>query len=83
MPGNDDSLKVASDGRVFDGNTRVKILEDRGMDANRLPRSMYDPKPVNGLMCFGAVFSVFVDAYLESKHEDDWQYKCANDPLCT
>ncbi|MDF0584162.1 RHS repeat domain-containing protein [Bradyrhizobium yuanmingense] len=31
-------LVVKPDGRIFDGNTRVKVLEERGFDINSLPR---------------------------------------------
>ncbi len=40
--GNKDALRVKPDGRVFDGNTRLKVLEERGIDANGLPRKLYD-----------------------------------------
>jgi hypothetical protein len=31
-------LMVKPDGRIFDGNTRIKVLEERGYDINALPR---------------------------------------------
>jgi hypothetical protein len=31
-------LTVKPDGRILDGNTRVKVLEERGYDINSLPR---------------------------------------------
>ena len=37
-PGSAEPLKVKPDGRIFDGNTRVFILEQRGYDVNTLPR---------------------------------------------
>jgi hypothetical protein len=37
-PGSAEPLKVKPDGRIFDGNTRVYILEERGYDVNSLPR---------------------------------------------
>jgi hypothetical protein len=37
-PGADESLKVKPDGRVFQGNTRIKVLEERGFPVNDLPR---------------------------------------------
>ncbi|MFZ2990696.1 RHS repeat-associated core domain-containing protein, partial [Ideonella sp.] len=37
-PGSAEPLKVKPDGRIFDGNTRVFILEQRGYDVNNLPR---------------------------------------------
>jgi hypothetical protein len=41
-PGADESLKVKPDGRVFQGNTRIKVIEERGYPVNDLPR---DPIP--------------------------------------
>ena len=41
-PGSDESLKVKPDGRIFQGNTRIKVLEERGYPVNDLPR---DPIP--------------------------------------
>ena len=41
-PGADESLKVEPDGRIFQGNTRIKVLEERGFPVNDLPR---DPIP--------------------------------------
>jgi hypothetical protein len=40
-PGKRESLKVKADGTVMDGNTRVKVLEERGYDVNELPREPY------------------------------------------
>jgi hypothetical protein len=31
-------LRVKPDGRIFDGNTRIKVLEERGYPVNDLPR---------------------------------------------
>jgi hypothetical protein len=31
-------LKVKPDGRIFDGNTRIKVLEERGYRVSDLPR---------------------------------------------
>lgn len=39
-PGAKEPLLVKPDGRVFDGNTRIKVLEERGYDVNRLPRTI-------------------------------------------
>jgi hypothetical protein len=41
-PGLDESLNVKPDGRVFQGNTRIKVLEERGYPVDDLPR---DPIP--------------------------------------
>jgi hypothetical protein len=38
QPGNVESLKVKPDGRILNGNTRIKVLEERGVDVNGLPR---------------------------------------------
>jgi len=40
-PGLKDSLKVKPDGSIMDGNTRVKVLEERGINAGTLPREPY------------------------------------------
>jgi hypothetical protein len=37
-PGNPNALKIKPDGRIMDGNVRIKVLEERGFDINRLPR---------------------------------------------
>ncbi len=41
-PGASEPLKVKPDGRIFDGNTRIKVLEERGVDINNLPRTIID-----------------------------------------
>jgi hypothetical protein len=40
QPGNVESLKVIPDGRIMNGNTRIKVLEERGVDVNGLPREI-------------------------------------------
>ncbi len=37
QPGRVESLQVKPDGRIMNGNTRIKVLEERGVDVNRLP----------------------------------------------
>ena len=37
-PGKSESLKVKSDGRILNGNVRIKVLEERGYDINSLAR---------------------------------------------
>jgi RHS repeat-associated protein len=37
-PGKTESLKVKPDGRIMNGNVRIKVLEERGYDINSLPR---------------------------------------------
>ena len=39
-PGSKEALRVKPDGRIFNGNTRIKVLEERGFDINRLPREI-------------------------------------------
>jgi hypothetical protein len=41
QPGNVEALKVKPDGRIMNGNTRVKVLEERGVDVNTLPREVF------------------------------------------
>jgi hypothetical protein len=52
-PGAKQPLTVESDGTIFQGNTRIKVLQERGYDVNslqRLPRggSVSLPKPQGG-----------------------------------
>jgi hypothetical protein len=39
-PGQPEALKVKPDGRIMNGNTRIKVLEERGYDINSLPREI-------------------------------------------
>lgn len=39
-PGSREALRVKSDGRIMNGNTRTKALEERGFDVNSLPREI-------------------------------------------
>jgi hypothetical protein len=39
-PGKDEALQVRPDGRIFNGNIRVKVLEERGFDVNVLEREV-------------------------------------------
>lgn len=39
-PGKSEALKVKSDGRILNGNVRVKILEERDFDVNNLEREI-------------------------------------------
>jgi hypothetical protein len=43
-PGQEESLRVTSDGRIFNGNTRTLVLQDRGININDLPREQYTPQ---------------------------------------
>jgi hypothetical protein len=40
--GNQEALTVKPDGTVVQGNTRTKVLEERGVDVNSLPRAQFD-----------------------------------------
>jgi hypothetical protein len=39
-PGADEALRSKPDGRIINGNTRIKVLEERGFDINTLPREV-------------------------------------------
>lgn len=45
VPGGQDPLLVKADGRMMNGNTRTKVLEERGFDINGLPREVLPPDP--------------------------------------
>jgi hypothetical protein len=38
--GNVEALQVKPDGRIMNGNTRIKVLEERGFDIQSLPREV-------------------------------------------
>jgi ParB-like chromosome segregation protein Spo0J len=40
QPGNTGSLKVRPDGTIVDGHHRIKILRQRGIDVDSLPREI-------------------------------------------
>ncbi|MBL1265290.1 RHS repeat-associated core domain-containing protein [Candidatus Methylomicrobium oryzae] len=40
-PGSESPLTTTPDGRIFNGNVRILILEQRGYDVNSLPRDIY------------------------------------------
>jgi hypothetical protein len=45
-PGAAEPLIVKSDGRIFQGNTRIKVLQERGFPVDALPREiMNDVSP--------------------------------------
>ena len=48
-PGQPGSLKVRPDGTVIDGNHRIKILRDRQVDVDSLPRVIIPKDPMPGL----------------------------------
>jgi hypothetical protein len=39
-PGSSEALKVKLDGRILNGNVRIKVLEERGFDVNSLEREI-------------------------------------------
>jgi hypothetical protein len=40
-PGSNESLRIRDDGLIMQGNTRIKILQDRGYDVSSLPHERY------------------------------------------
>ncbi len=40
-PGQPEGLLVKPDGRIMNGNTRIKVLEERGYDLDSLPRENF------------------------------------------
>jgi ParB-like chromosome segregation protein Spo0J len=49
LPGQTVSLKVRPEGTIVDGHHRIKILRDRGVDVDSLPREIVPKEPVPGL----------------------------------
>jgi hypothetical protein len=47
-PGPQGSLKVRPDGTIVDGHHRIKILRDRGVDVDSLPREIIPSDPIPG-----------------------------------
>jgi hypothetical protein len=41
-PGGKDSLKAKPDGTMLDGHHRIKILRERGVDVDQLPREVVE-----------------------------------------
>ena len=48
-PGSKKPLTVKSDGRIYDGNTRTKALQERGCDIDSLPRVELPKNPLDDL----------------------------------
>ena len=42
QPENEGALKVKSDGTIMDGHHRIKILGERGVDVDKLPREIWE-----------------------------------------
>jgi hypothetical protein len=40
--GNSEPLTVKKDGTIIQGNTRIKVLEERGFDVDSLPYVLHD-----------------------------------------
>ena len=40
-PGKREALRVKPDGRIINGNVRIKVLEERGFDINALEREPF------------------------------------------
>jgi ParB-like chromosome segregation protein Spo0J len=49
-PGQPGSLKVRPDGTIVDGHHRIKILRNRGVDVDSLPREIVPKDPIPGPM---------------------------------
>ena len=47
-PGHSGSLKVRPDGTIVDGHHRIKVLRDRGVDVDSLPREIVPKEPIPG-----------------------------------
>jgi ParB-like chromosome segregation protein Spo0J len=47
-PGQQGSLKVRPDGTMVDGHHRIKVLRDRGVDVDSLPREIIPKGPIPG-----------------------------------
>jgi hypothetical protein len=45
-PGQAGSLKVRPDGTMIDGHHRVRVLKDRGVDVDSLPREVIPKDPI-------------------------------------
>jgi hypothetical protein len=40
-PGQTEALRVKPDGTMMNGHHRIKVLQERGVDVNSLPRELY------------------------------------------
>ena len=41
-PEKEGALKTKSDGTIMDGHHRIKVLGERGIDVNKLPREIWE-----------------------------------------
>ncbi len=46
-PGQKGTLKVKRDGTMVDGHHRIKVLRDRGIDVDALPREFFDEESLS------------------------------------
>lgn len=46
-PGQKGSLKARPDGTIADGHHRIKVLRDRGVDVDSLPREVIPRDPIH------------------------------------
>ena len=46
-PGQQGSLKVRPDGTIVDGHHRIKVLRDRGVDVDSLPREIIPKEAIS------------------------------------
>jgi RHS repeat-associated protein len=94
-PGASQPLVVKPDGTVVEGNTRISILEQRGVDVNILPRTPYEsevivdpPIEAPGIRGIGCVVNalnvidIIVNAYRQRECEKDWACQCLSGPSC-
>lgn len=47
MPGMKDSLKARPDGTMLDGHHRIKVLRERNVDVDLLPREVIEKEPLS------------------------------------
>lgn len=82
-PGSEEPLRVGPDGKIWDGNTRIKILQERGIDINQLPRTPYIPRGLNGCFMVVNIFGFIVDSVLEQRCTQDPACECEKNPYCS
>ncbi|SDZ69921.1 RHS repeat-associated core domain-containing protein [Variovorax sp. YR266] len=87
QPGLPESLKVdPATGKIWDGNTRIKVLNDRGFDVNGLPRESYRPGGMSGLRCIPILSAIGIALDAAEAIKRDMQCSkdpCSCDPRCS
>ena len=79
QPGLPEGLKVdPATGKIWDGNTRIKVLSDRGVNINELPRESYRPGGGMGLRCVGVLGAIGL--VLDAAAAIKWEMQCKKDP---